>query len=207
MLAKHHPKMRLTSETAQYWRNKLKSKQSIEFPGKLCDAIADITEDFSFAYLKEAFVATLLELARKHGNDDDEDISDVDDDDDDGEDDPLEKYEFWRVIKAQVKVLRDDMGSETIAEASSTAGATVGAYEGFPAGYEEMMPLLENVRLQGSSQQQLHHKAVSVQGVAGPLSRLTAESGPPVISPIHSFAPLAQNKSGQRAKGSWEWGL
>jgi hypothetical protein len=198
--------MRLTSDIAQYWRNKLKNKQSIDFPGKLCDAIADITDDFSFAYLKEAFVATLLELARNHEDDDDEESYG-----DDDEDDPLEKYEFWRVFKVQVKALRDDMGSETIAESSSKAGATVGAYEGFPAGYEEMMPLLENMRLQGSSQQQQqqHHQqreAVSSQGVAGPISRLTGSSSP-VFSPIQSFAPLAQNKSGKPAKGAWEWGL
>jgi len=198
--------MRLTSDIAQYWRNKLKNKQSIEFPGKLCDAMADITDEFSFAYLKEAFVATLLELARNHDDDDDEDSYD-----DEEEDDPLDKYELWRVFKAQVKVLRDDMGSETIAECSSQAGATVGAYEGFPAGiptaYEEMMPLLENMRLQGSAQQQQQqqHKAVSSQGVADPVSRLAGGSSP-VISPIHSFAPLAQNKCGKPAKASWEWG-
>ena len=70
----------------------------------MCDAIAKITEDFSFAYLKEAFVATLLELARdEDGSDSD---SDEEDDSDDGEDgkDPLDKYEFWRMFKAQVKI-------------------------------------------------------------------------------------------------------
>ncbi|PVI01317.1 P-loop containing nucleoside triphosphate hydrolase protein, partial [Periconia macrospinosa] len=54
------------AQYAQYWRNKVKDKKDIEFPSKLCDAIAGITEDFSFAYLKEAFVATLLDLARNH---------------------------------------------------------------------------------------------------------------------------------------------
>ncbi|GME28395.1 ATPase AAA+ type core [Neofusicoccum parvum] len=48
----------------EFWKNKLKGKKSIEFPDKLCPAIADITDGFSFAYLQEAFVATLLELAR-----------------------------------------------------------------------------------------------------------------------------------------------
>ncbi|KAF2683487.1 P-loop containing nucleoside triphosphate hydrolase protein [Lentithecium fluviatile CBS 122367] len=185
------------SQYAQYWRNKLKNKESIEFPSKLCDAIADITEDFSFAYLKEAFVATLLELARNHGGDDDEDSYD-----DDEEDDPLIKYNFWRTFKEQVKVLRDDMGSETIADSSSKAGAAAGVYEGFLAGYEEMMPLLENMRLQGNSQ----HKAVSSQGVPEPHSRF-AQNDTPVISPIHSFAPLARNKSAKLAKGAWEWSL
>ncbi|KAL9129775.1 MAG: hypothetical protein Q9175_007204, partial [Cornicularia normoerica] len=46
-----------------YWREKLKNKPSIKFPKKLSSAIASITQDFSFAYLKEAFVATLLAIA------------------------------------------------------------------------------------------------------------------------------------------------
>jgi transitional endoplasmic reticulum ATPase len=196
--------MMLTSDIAQYWRNKLKNKQSIEFPGKLCDAIADITDDFSFAYLKEAFVATLLELARKHGDDDDEESYEDGDDDED----PLEKYEFWRVFKAQVKILRDDMGSETITESSSKAGETAGAYEVFPAGYEEMMSLLEKMRLQGSSHDQQLNKVLFSQGAAesnaDPISRL-ARSGSHVVSPIHSFAPLAQTKPGMPANGAWGW--
>ena len=68
--------------------------------------MAAITEDFSFAYLKEAFVSTLLELARTHDGDDEEEENAGDDDGDD----ELNKYEFWRVFKAQVKMLRSDMG-------------------------------------------------------------------------------------------------
>lgn len=58
---------------AHYWFNKLKNKDSIDFAEELCDPIADITEDFSFAYMKEAFVATLLELARGGDSDSDSD--------------------------------------------------------------------------------------------------------------------------------------
>lgn len=185
---------------AQYWRNKLKSKKSIEFPGKLCDAIADITDDFSFAYLKEAFVATLLELARSHG-DGDEELSEDDPDDED----PLDKYEFWRAFKAQVKILRSEMGSEgeTVTDAAPSAGATLGAYEGISAAYDEMMPLLENMRLQGSSQPL--GKAASSEG-ADPTSRFV-QNGSSVLSPIiHSFAPLARNKTAKLGEGVWEWG-
>lgn len=88
-----------------YWRNKLAAKPSIKFPKKLCPAIAGITEDFSFAYLKEAFVATLLAIAgnrsenEKRGGGDDE-----------GGD--LDDYELWREMKKQVKLLREDMDTQ-----------------------------------------------------------------------------------------------
>jgi SpoVK/Ycf46/Vps4 family AAA+-type ATPase len=45
---------------SQYWRKKLSGNKKIEFPEVLCEMIADITDGFSFAYMKEAFVASLL---------------------------------------------------------------------------------------------------------------------------------------------------
>lgn len=54
----------------EYWRHKLRNKASIEFPEKLCPAMAGIMEEFTFAYMKEAFVATLLEIAGKRTEDD-----------------------------------------------------------------------------------------------------------------------------------------
>lgn len=86
-----------------FWREKLKSQPSIKFPKKICFAIAGITQDFSFAYLKEAFVATLLTIA-DHRSEDNSSSGD-----DDGGD--LDDYELWREMKKQVKLLRDDMGS------------------------------------------------------------------------------------------------
>ena len=95
-----------------YWRSKLaKRNVKIEFPKKLCPAIASITDEFSFAYLQEAFVATLLVIAGNRselvdgsggGNGDGHD-------DDDDDDDGLNKYELWREMKIQVKALRHDM--------------------------------------------------------------------------------------------------
>ena len=87
-----------------YWRAKLASKPSIKFPKKLCPAIAGITQDFSFAYLKEAFVATLLTIA---GNRSEDSVRGGEDD----EGGHLDDYELWREMKKQVKLLRDDMGS------------------------------------------------------------------------------------------------
>jgi len=48
---------------AAFWQRKLKDNKDIEFPDKLCDAIAGITDGFSFAYIQEAFVASLLAIA------------------------------------------------------------------------------------------------------------------------------------------------
>ena len=82
-----------------YWREKLMNKPSIKFPKMLSPAIAGITQDFSFAYLKEAFVATLLAIAGNRSENGSEDEGDGD----------LDKYELWREMRRQVKLLREDM--------------------------------------------------------------------------------------------------
>ncbi|MCJ1475243.1 hypothetical protein MMC13_003905 [Lambiella insularis] len=92
----------------QYWRDKLSKKSSIKFPQKLCRPMAKIMEDFSFAYMKEAFVATLLAIA---GNRTEKRIEKAGGGPDDDDDDDLDDYELWREMKTQVAILRDDMGS------------------------------------------------------------------------------------------------
>jgi transitional endoplasmic reticulum ATPase len=120
---------------AEYWRKKLSGNKKIDFPEVLCGMIADITDDFSFAYMKEAFVATLLVLVVKKeeletptlfsrqrvffgpnivfgdrlivGGD--------------GEEDPdgrkqAEKTPLWREIQKQVKILRDEMENNMVQE-------------------------------------------------------------------------------------------
>ena len=59
---------------AQFWQGKLKSNKEIPFPDELCGKIADITDGFSFAYMQEAFVATLLAIARGSQSADDADV-------------------------------------------------------------------------------------------------------------------------------------
>ncbi|KAI0132989.1 P-loop containing nucleoside triphosphate hydrolase protein [Xylariales sp. AK1849] len=91
----------------EYWHGKLKDKSRIDFPKSLCRPIASIMDEFSFAYMQEAFVATLLVLARgaeSKGLFDEGDAFAYDPYD-------PEKYEFYRVMKAQIKVLREDMGN------------------------------------------------------------------------------------------------
>lgn len=99
-----------------YWREKLKEKPSIKFPKQLSPAIAAITQDFSFAYLKEAFVATLIVIA---GNRSEERFGGGDDDDND----PLDDYELWREIKKQIKLLRDDMDNTSLTQSSLETGS------------------------------------------------------------------------------------
>lgn len=86
-----------------YWREKLKDKPLIQFPKKLSPAIASITQDFSFAYLKEAFVATLLAIAGNRSEN-----GAIGDGDEEGGGD-LDDYELWREMKTQVRSLRQDM--------------------------------------------------------------------------------------------------
>lgn len=151
-------------------------------------------------------MATLLDLARNHDNEyGDEEALEGDDDD------PLDKFEFWRVFKAQVKVLRREMGSETSAGVGTNAGAALGTYEGFiSSSYEEMVPLLDAMKLQGERSS----KAVSSLAMtfAEPQSKPPkadnrfAHNGS-VLNPLSSFAPLVHMKNPRLDEGVWSWGL
>ncbi|RYP03393.1 hypothetical protein DL765_010508 [Monosporascus sp. GIB2] len=49
---------------ARYWKAKIDKSPRVDFPEDACEFIATITDGFSFAYLKELFIATLLTIAR-----------------------------------------------------------------------------------------------------------------------------------------------
>ncbi|CAE6411716.1 unnamed protein product [Rhizoctonia solani] len=51
---------------AQYWQRKLKDNKHVSFPDSLVEKVADLTVGFSFAYLKEAFVSTLVSMVGAH---------------------------------------------------------------------------------------------------------------------------------------------
>ncbi|KAH7132045.1 P-loop containing nucleoside triphosphate hydrolase protein [Dendryphion nanum] len=180
---------------AQYWRKKLQNKKEIDFPSKLCDAIADITEDFSFAYLKEAFVATLLDLARNREDESDDENDDATSGED--EDDPLDKYEFWRTFKAQVKILRSEMGNSKATGKSKAQ--TDRAYEGISPEPDKLSPLLHGLRVQGDDDSQ-HGKAVFLES---PNAHNTSSA----LDPVHSFAPLPRSKVSRFNDGVWVWGV
>jgi transitional endoplasmic reticulum ATPase len=151
--------------------------------------MADITEDFSFAYLKEAFVATLLDLARNADGDDDAEAVVGDDE----EDDPLDKYEFWRTFKAQVKVLRDEMaaGKEVTSEAAGTR-------DGVSAAYDELVPLLDALRTQ---KQRSQEGAVDPKN---PFMHSELEAG--AANPLALFGPpIVRRKIAKQNDGVWEW--
>ena len=48
----------------EYWRAKLTANDDFDFPEDVCPVIADITEGFSYAYMKELIVMALLTVAR-----------------------------------------------------------------------------------------------------------------------------------------------
>lgn len=118
---------------AEFWRNKLLGDdaadvsltEKVEFPESMCKAVAGITDGFSFAYIQEAFVASLLAIASRQtekGVEIDEKsiweekqeriiwkLHGFNLDDDDGNKE-FEKFELWREMKKQVKILREEIG-------------------------------------------------------------------------------------------------
>ena len=81
----------------QFWQGKLKDNKDVEFPDEICEATAKITDGFSFAYIQEAFVASLLALA----------IADKKEEPGRGVD--IDKLPLWQQLKKQVKILRDEL--------------------------------------------------------------------------------------------------
>jgi len=52
------------ADYCRYWCQKFVESKSVDFPESICPVIAKMTEGFSFAYLKELFITSLLTLAR-----------------------------------------------------------------------------------------------------------------------------------------------
>ena len=107
---KYHFALPAASERAKYadyWRQKLQAHDNdLDFPEALNDKIAGITEDFSFAYIKEAFVTSLLTIVgaqKKVGNPVDEKTVEGPVADD------MDHVLLWRVMKKQVATLREEM--------------------------------------------------------------------------------------------------
>ena len=101
----------------EYWRKRLSETDDVEFPQRLCKPIADITHDFSFAFMQEAFVAALLIIAAMDDTDVSTDAYDysftsvqyvITED----EDKDLDQYVLWREMKKQVRILRQDLEQE-----------------------------------------------------------------------------------------------
>ena len=96
----------------QFWRRRLKERKvEVEFPMKICQAAALITDGFSFAYMQEAFVATLLAIAGRRSEILEDELDEINGGEKDGDRD-LDDYELWREMKKTIKALREDMGNK-----------------------------------------------------------------------------------------------
>jgi transitional endoplasmic reticulum ATPase len=58
----------------QYWREKFFASKAVDFPEDICHVVANLTDGFSFAYLKELFITSLLILT-KDGDDEESEIT------------------------------------------------------------------------------------------------------------------------------------
>ena len=86
----------------------------VEFPIKLCKPIAEITSGFSFAYMQELFVASLLDIAHREDEDSYPDqktaqMTRASDGNLDSLREDLDRYKLWRAIKRTVKILRHEI--------------------------------------------------------------------------------------------------
>lgn len=124
----------------QYWQNKLASNDEIDFPDSLLDEIVDITDKFSFAFLKEGLyvhlpasclisfltyissVSALVTLA--------------------GYDDPKKKPSFGEEIKTQITALRKQLSDDT--PSSDVYGDTSDNFPGAWTGSASRTPVLNN---------------------------------------------------------------
>jgi len=124
-----NPNFEQRVQYCHFWQGKLKDNKDVNFPDSLCEAIAKITEDFSFAYIQEAFVAALLVLAYSKHDDDEEDIKtdgdewevlesnglgmarlDLGRSDKSGDlEDELKDNVLWVELKKQIKLLREEL--------------------------------------------------------------------------------------------------
>jgi transitional endoplasmic reticulum ATPase len=57
---------------AEHWRKKLADNKDIEFTQELVEAAANLTPDYSYAYLQEVFISSLMVIARKAAGEDEE---------------------------------------------------------------------------------------------------------------------------------------
>ena len=105
----------------QYWQSKLQSNQDIDFTYEVCQAVAAATEGFTFAYLKELFVQTLL-VSVSGGVDDIETGASLEEDaalKDEGTEHStvkvtkrLEANHFYQTLRQKIEALAEDLEVE-----------------------------------------------------------------------------------------------
>lgn len=98
----HHTFKLILYQYAEYWRHKLRNNRKIEFPKEMSARVADVTADFSFAYMKEAFVAALLVIVAR--TDETQTFR--------YREDNLTENILWKELKKQIDSLRKEMEGE-----------------------------------------------------------------------------------------------
>lgn len=142
-------------------------------------------------------------MARSHDDSDEE--GDSSDQEGKGGDDGLEKYEFWRVFKAQVKMLRSEMGDGGGSAADRDdrvrlqSGPQVEATLPAPQGAGMGMGMDMGMGAGAGA-------GAAIETDGGPLGQVAGSSSAPASLPLHSFAPLARSKTPKLNAGVWEWG-
>ena len=108
------------------WRPKLSKNKTVDFPPTISEALAEITEGFSFAYLKETFITSLLMIVGSHKGT----SKAIDGLPEAGQEiHELDHLLLWRVISKQVKNLRAEMedARKSAEDADKNNAATTGA--------------------------------------------------------------------------------
>jgi transitional endoplasmic reticulum ATPase len=114
------PNMEQRIAYCKFWQKKLADNEEIEFPDELCQAVAGITDKFSFAYIQEAFVAALLAIARRDKTSAPDSNSLTADLNDEWVDvlvearvkKDLDKLVLWVELKKQIAILREGLEEE-----------------------------------------------------------------------------------------------
>ena len=86
----------------EYWKKKLEKNSNIDFDPEICDVVAKLTEGFSFAYLKELFVQTLLTIVGGGENDSEAELE--------------KTAEQTKIVKDSTKLAIGDEKTSTTAE-------------------------------------------------------------------------------------------
>ena len=96
----------------EYWRSRLADNKAIDFPLSLCPAIAGITDGFSFAYLQEAFISSLLIIVDQQrssaATDTPKNINN-NNNNNNSSTETSQTDSLWKVISRQVEMLRNEI--------------------------------------------------------------------------------------------------
>lgn len=105
-LCKHH-----SQSADSFPRCKLASNRAIDSPAEFSEAIAENTDEFSFAYLKEAFITSLLIIVAilRGSNKDFENSPKIDGDKSQDAASMFQSNLLYRVIIKQIQTLRNEM--------------------------------------------------------------------------------------------------